>query len=262
VYLLNKKKYKMQKFVVIGIHRTGTTLLVTLLDSHPEITCMGEAFLDVDRYIGPEMPSFRRYLNRSFPDIQISPGMEKTVIYNFLDCLYNTAARAVGFKLMQSDFEAYPAILNFLQDRNIKIIHIHRKNLLKIYVSRLKARTSGIYDSRHPKYVKNEYLHRKTHVPVDTLKKRLDFLSMQFKALKRIILSLKVDFLTIKYEDLDRNREKEMQKILSFLYLDTTIQLNTPLQKVSHNRLEKRIENYGEVVEELENTEYSIFLDD
>ena len=44
-----RQNKKVQKFVIISTHRTGSTMLCDKLNSHPEITCNGELFLSKNR---------------------------------------------------------------------------------------------------------------------------------------------------------------------------------------------------------------------
>ena len=54
-----------RRFVILGTQRTGTILLMGLLDSHPEIACIGELFQHRADYVQHSVPRYRLYVASS-----------------------------------------------------------------------------------------------------------------------------------------------------------------------------------------------------
>jgi len=103
------------KFAIVGNRRTGTSHLVSLLDSHPEVACwdgeifdVGEAF-ESSLYEDPA--SFLR------------------------EIVFRVRAHAVGFKLLAPAMERVVDVWALLKESSIRIVHVRRANLLDVYIS-------------------------------------------------------------------------------------------------------------------------------
>ena len=106
--------HKYKKFVIVSDSRTGSTLLMQLLNSHPEIITLGEEFKDLNQLSCKE--SWRNIFRRRPKKINW-----------------------VGFKLFyfhprkSMDREVWDLIES---DKRIVIIHLTRQNILRSYVSK------------------------------------------------------------------------------------------------------------------------------
>ena len=103
------------RFAIVGNARTGSSHLVSLLDSHPDVACWdgeifneGEAF-DTSSYQDPQ--DFLR---------------EKVFKIN---------ARAVGFKLLWDQMNRLPNVWRMLKTLDIRLVHTYRENLLDSFIS-------------------------------------------------------------------------------------------------------------------------------
>jgi hypothetical protein len=245
-------------FVLFGIQRTGTTLLYTLLDNHPSIVCFGEILQDVDT---PCHPTFKTKRYKSYIDMSVRRRVldfvnRKYMIGKYLSNIASAQGYAAkGFKLMLDQAEKYPEVLDLLQQKRFKIIHIWRKNILKIYLSRVKAEQTGIYVSK--KIVDRSKIHLDDELLITNLN---NIKATQGKLLK-LIESLRLEYFNIQYENLLTNREKELEKIIEFLELDAKFNLTTYLKKINPDNLVDIIDNYYEIEEILQGTEYENYLD-
>jgi hypothetical protein len=113
------------EFVIFGRGRSGSTMLVEMLDGHPDIACLGEIL----RY---------RALAPLF----------------YLDnCLSGLAAPVRGFKLLSYQVRtscgpsARSRIRERLIDGGVKVLHIRRENLFGHAVSNIYAARRGAYHS-------------------------------------------------------------------------------------------------------------------
>lgn len=253
----------MIKFVVFGIQRTGTTLVASLLQSHPDIFSLGELFDDKEKISKRGIQTYKLHLKNFFPYINYSSGQSREIIYQYLDeIFFKEDFDAVGFKLMLNQAKLFPPVLYYLKENKFKIICVFRENLLKTCISRLRARRSGIYDSTQQIYDKTKCLEFKMNIPVEALLKELKSVTNQDREQKKIVPNLDLEFTTVTYEKLLESRREEMKKLLTFLGINTkNIELKTPLEKVSPSKLKNSVENYEEIVQAIRNTPYATYLE-
>jgi LPS sulfotransferase NodH len=228
-------------FVVLGTQRSGTTLLITLLDSHPEIFCAGEIFNTNPTKIHHDEFSYRNNKNKK--------------IYEFLDYFYkkNNKFKAVGFKLMLDQLKLHPDILNFIKNNNLKIISMERENTLKTYISHLIAKKTNIWASGSPV--------KQVRISIDTASIIAELDAIVQKKEENEKISSKFDCLKVTYENLTTNKEKTVRVILNFINVnDRFIELKTSQTKINSDELKDVIENYEEVYTVLKNTSYEKYL--
>ena len=229
------------RFVVVGVQRTGTTLIRTCLDSHPAIRCVGEAFkLSLLRgsYAGPEgyhayrAASLKRYL-RHWID-------RSSLVQNYLDELYGMSDhRAVGFKFMLSQRQPFPTVVPYLIGHGVRVIHVVRENVLKTLVSRLVARQRKRYHAKESVPVTRIVL------PCSDLVDQLQQISDQ-QQIWTSIFKDRVPYLRLAYESFLSNRRRETDALLQFLEVGFA-ELQTSLVKVNPDSLDTVLSNYDEV---------------
>ena len=252
----------MIKFVVFGLQRTGTTLVVTLLASHPRILSLGELFDDKEKIEGQVIPTYKLYLKQLSPAGDYTPAQHKGLIYRYLDNFFSKEDfKAVGFKLMLNQSQKYPVILDYLKENNIKLIYIFRENLLKTAISRLRAKETGIYNNMQPIFDSAGNAKTRLKIPVKSLFLALEYVARQNKDLENAITNCGLDYMTVFYEKLSQNRMAEAGKILKFLGIQEPVELNTKLQKVTPSELKDSVENYAEIRQALKDTPYACYLE-
>lgn len=106
--------------VIICMGRTGSTLLVELLDSHPDVEFRGELFRPGGEFLSRTDWTRREYLERG---------------------AYRTQAEIRGFKMPFDWIIRYPGIFDDLEDLGYRAILLHRRNLLSHFVS---AKLAGL----------------------------------------------------------------------------------------------------------------------
>jgi LPS sulfotransferase NodH len=227
-------------FVVLGTQRSGTTLLITLLDSHPDVFCADEIFKLNPSKIHHEEFSYRNYKDKK--------------IYEFLEYYFkiNNTFKAVGFKLMIDQLKVNPEILEFFKKNNMKIILVERENTLKIYVSHLIAQRTNIWAFGSPV--------KQTRISIDpgSIAAELDSINQKKEENRRI--SLEFDSLKVIYEKLIAKKEKTVMEILNFLNVNNKVELYSPLVKINTEELKDIIKNYKEIYGVLKNTKYEKYL--
>lgn len=122
------------RFVIVGMQRSGTTLLADSLDQHPEILCCRELF-DEDEKIRREDRFFWT------PEIPASRFLEQT--------LYGPSrAQATGFKLLHHQALTTDVWSYLANDRRIAVIHVVRANALESLASAATAWQTRVWNTR------------------------------------------------------------------------------------------------------------------
>jgi LPS sulfotransferase NodH len=227
-----------------------------LLDSHPEIACTGELFQHKADMVQHSVPRYRLHVTSSLKERIRYLVSQRSSIQSYLDDVFTTLdAPVMGFKLMLDQAVRFPAALDHLRAHDFKIVHIVRHNLLKTYISRIRARQTGVYLSTgSPEMVL-------LHVPVDSLVERLAELEKEQQALQSLLSRLNLESVTVSYESLaGQSRDSELKRILSFLSVDPEIRLEPRSTKITPDDLTQVIANYEEVATALNDTAYEHFL--
>jgi len=137
------------KFVILGYPRTGSNLLMTTLNKHPNVFCYGEIFNN------------KEVRDWDIPFVLRSPFELKRKNENPVEYVkgkifgeYPTDVKAVGFKLFYhharkgKEDEVWEYLRN---KKQIKIIHIVRKDLLRALVSHALAKETGKFVNKSGK---------------------------------------------------------------------------------------------------------------
>ena len=138
------------RFVLITTQRTGATFFRTCLESHPDVECPGTLFAQKTRlkYFSTDQQCsyYKKYRIRTFSNHVSHWINRRTLIHGCLNEAYGNECanrKAVGFKISYSNLERYPAIIDWLQEHDIKVLHWFRRNLVKRYVSHLTKEVRG-----------------------------------------------------------------------------------------------------------------------
>ncbi|PRY24947.1 LPS sulfotransferase NodH [Aliiruegeria haliotis] len=229
----------MTYFVILGLPRSGTTYLQTLLNSDPRIQCRGESFdpwqIDDD---GQKINDFDRLVARdanpaAFFDERLSLRKWGT----------KDALEAVGIKVL---FQHNPRLLSdILPSRpDLKLIFVHRANKLAQFASMRHTEITG------------EWTRTGAGQPAPKLKAHVHWLTSQCNELanKDFLLghwlqTLPNQLLTVEYRDMfapgfDR-------RVLEHLGLPPGAGLSSPLRKQGNNTVVERYENADEIADYL-----------
>lgn len=112
-----------ERFLLFGRGRSGSTLLVDLLGSHPQVSCLGEVL---------------RYRTRA-PTAYLERRLAAC------------ATRAAGAKVLSYQLEALhqprqiAEVRDWITRRGVRMIHMQRRNLLAHAISNLAARKTGVF---------------------------------------------------------------------------------------------------------------------
>ena len=242
----------MTKFVIAATQRTGSTMLVTLLDSHPRVLCLGESFKcsTGNTALHHQEKSYAVFRNKTMGNRLQHYLRRKTQVKGYLDRLYATTNfDAIGFKMMYNQSMQFPSLVPYLMSNNIRVIHISRDNPLEVLVSLQTARARRLFHSRE--HVKVEPV----VIPLVGLTKQLEKIR-QYNRKWTEVFSENHPYLKIDYNSFSLERDHHVERILDFLQLEQQ-KLSTPLVKINPADFSLAIKNYHQVKDYLINTEFA-----
>lgn len=225
------------KFIILAQGRAGSSLLVDLLNSHPQMHCDSEIL----RY---RIPFLKMFLN----------GRSKI-----------NSHKTYGFKLklnhlIDAQKITQPEIfLRDLQQAGWKIIYLERKNQLRRIISWYVAKERGDAEYRIDQGpLKLQQVVVDSNRLVQDLEQKEAASNMEKEVLKDI------PHLKICYEEDLLNEalhQTTLNRIFDFLNLDA-VPVGTELQKICADSLNHIIANYDEMAQVIGQTKYAHFLTD
>ena len=246
----------MVKFIILSTQRSGSTFFRKFIGSHPQIESHGEIF--ISRKWDSELRKDRYYQycnNNIFYKFFAYTGMHRMIVPSFLKSFYQNVSqmkKAKGFKLMYNQEKKFKILSTILKSDNILFIHFIRLNLLKLIVSREILRETNI--AHTVVKVPQKKIMLNTYKILEKLKKIETTIDLYRKYLKYS------NVIEVFYETFSENPLEESKKVLKYLDLDTNVNLNSNLKKISSNNLENVIKNYNEVKKVLFNTKYIKYI--
>ena len=242
-------------FVIAGLQRTGTTLIRDTLGKHKNIFTYGEVFIFnkgkfIKRKAGEKVPyNYRKFIEASTKRKFEHYFYNEKSLNNYLDDLYeNDQYSAIGFKLMLSQLKKFPKLKELLVERNIKVIHVTRENILKTLISRKLVRVRKVFHS------KVELPPLKVKLNTRKLIKRLEKIQHDNQEWKNIFS--KNPYVNVSYESFTNNKTKELENLFTFLDVNPDYTLTSDFKKINPNSVKDIIINYDEVCSCLKGTEY------
>ncbi|MCG9973014.1 sulfotransferase [Christiangramia crocea] len=225
-----------KKFVIISTARTGSTLLATLLNSHQNIICEGEIFKNLN-------------------------GKSCSKIWQEFFSKKPKKIHQVGFKLFyfhpyDEDKDVWNIINN---DKTITIIHLKRKNLLRIFLSQKIGLKTKLW---------TDNINRPNNLSLNTKKVTLDYHACigafeeieDYENITRLNFQ-RHNYLEVYYEDLIENRQLEINRILSSLNLPVDV-LTANNKQQNPEGLNELINNYSELKIKFENSKWEYLFEE
>ncbi len=198
---------------ILGVPRSGTTLLRMMIDSHPEIMCGPEAPWITNQQVGwaPSLRSLTLFLTRNeWGAVKAFKGVEQDLIYqlmaNFINEIMTTSAHSHG-KIQWAEktprnIIALPFLYRLFP--HAKFVHIHRDGRDVALSTIGKWKTIPVSD----KNVKNNYK--------NALKRWVDWNQKFGKDAQKVGLN----YISLRYEDLVTSPQEEIGKLLEFLQVE------------------------------------------
>ena len=237
---------QLKDFFILTAPRSGSTVLTRTLDRHPQIFCAGELFHPSEKIYHPEWhfpfigtKKKKGFSRKIFSVTNYIKGYISGV--SFIKKFYSTRnEKAIrGFKLMNGHTKDFPAVWNYLKDRDLKIIVLIRKNTFREALSSFRARKIGVFHSAED----SSLAEQKVNVDAALLKKRVD----ELEAINANILQLSQgkDHIVIAYEEFEE-WQTMLDKVFEFLAVEK-IEMQPELRKISAANWRNGVENYQQV---------------
>jgi LPS sulfotransferase NodH len=232
--LVGQRDYK--KFILLGRIRTGSNMLRSFLNSHPNIFVRPEIF----KTLGGR--DYRQILNGTF-------------------CRQPGRIKAVGFKLFYGhpyDDKSGRLWNELISKQELYIVHLKRRNILRAFLSQKIALKTNVWENTGTKRLQN--------IDSRMVKFTVAELREEFETIKRLEQKFDQRFgqhpiLVVYYEDLVSNPQEEFHRITDFL--------NLPFYppKTWHTRqnpetLPQLISNYEQLKKEFSGTEWEDFFEE
>ena len=232
------------RFVIFGQGRTGSQLLMDLLNSHPSVYCDSEIFHPY--YYGKVLLPYWHIISCSRQARKL-----RKQAYGF----------KVKFYQLENDQKINPnKMIHLLHKNGWKIIYLRRDNILRHSLSNLKADRDQVYHLQNATIDSGPKNKHKLQIDCAQL---LKYMKGHEKFLQREKEMLKdIPHLELVYEDdlLDAvDHQQTMNRVFQFLGIDSQY-VQTDYVRTSSYHLEDLIENYSEVESYLKNTDYYQYL--
>lgn len=230
----------MRRFVILAVPRTGSNLLCTLLNSHPQILCHHEVFNPQGVFTalgyrgdGLTLESLQQRDNDPL---------------GFLQRVWQTGLEdgCVGFKWTRGQNQ--DVLNNVVEDGSIKKIVLRRRNRIKTYVSELIAQETQQWEvySQHELALPRPRIHVDASQLNDHIAINQHFYAdLSTRLLRYSQPSLEVDFETL----FDPNIQS---RLLEFLAVTSPeLALTAASVKQNPTNLSETIANFDELADEL-----------
>jgi LPS sulfotransferase NodH len=254
-------RHDLTRFVLLSTQRSGSTWVIDMLDAHRAIAAYSEMFLADAR--GRPSWGGRKDLEffESFREQQGAAhgAQQAAVVDRYLDRLYavRPGLAAVGFKLMYGQAGDHPRILDYLAEHRGLVVHLRRRNLLDVVISRELAAARDLYHARQSDAVPPARLRLE---PLALLQE-LDDLEREGVGVTRRCRHLGLDTLEVAYEEL-RADTRRFADLLEFLGVDTdTTGLRSTLKRLNTRSHHEAVENYRQVKQVLAGTRFAAYLE-
>jgi len=257
-----KKNGRGVKFAVISYQRTGSTFFVSMLNGIDGVVCHSELFnrglktfgdCVFDPKLLPELNFFEKLTGRTKAEKLFR--FKKRDPLGFLNHVYSYRDAATGFKIFPGQDDS--VFNHILEERSIRKIILTRNNLLRSYVSRTIAHKTGIW-GRHKG---EEASLEKVSVDTERFLEYARRIKDRFGAIEAGLEAANQRYLKCTYEQITESYPA--REICTFL--DIPVPGTVPeISWIRQNpfALSDMIENYSEVKNALEGTEFQTFLAD
>ena len=247
-------------YMITGPARTGSTMLVQLLRSHPEICSHCELF-SPNKITGMtgiylqkshEQPDFIEWLSRERDRDPIK--------FLYKIALDSQGRKVVGFKLKHDELvlPEYTALRDEIAgDLDFRIIHLRRENLLRRFLSwhianHITHTTLAVGRQAIPEVPPVRLNPKKCQRDFETTEKREE----EFRE-----LFAKHRSFSISYEELANGNSDKVSALLSFLEV-TPRELTTTTKKLGNDDLRKAIANFDELRAHFAGGRFADFFED
>lgn len=241
-----------QPFIILGTARTGSTMLWSFLNSHPDILCLRGVYgstnkINFGKFYG-ELPE--EYHSSELVKLRNQRPIE--FLENYVWKEYSKPFKAVGFKyfydhgrhLLNKD----EVINYFLANGAIKFLHLKRDNLLATMFSYKRALAQQQWTKANTDFL--------TSITVQECN---DYFQQILESQKRFDELFTDRTLQVSYDNLLNATEQTLQEVLDFIGVKP-ISLKTETNKNRETILSDCITNYSELKTHFANSDYAKYF--
>jgi LPS sulfotransferase NodH len=233
------------RFVILAAPRTGSNLLCTLLNSHPDVLCHHELFNPNGIFYALE------YRDGSM-DLGSMEARDREPLA-FLQRVWEhpLGASCVGFKMTRGQNDAVMRAL--IGDPGVLKILLYRRNRLKTFVSEQLARQTDQWEV----YARDQLVTGapRLHIDVESFRAHCDLNERFYQDIEHALRSGRQRWIEVAYEDLLSGSEHV--RLLEFLGVGATrAKLTQCSIKQNDTDLRTHIENFQELELALEGSGY------
>jgi LPS sulfotransferase NodH len=243
------------RFLVTCPARTGSTMLVWFLQSHPNLCTHGEVLAPT----GPLNIYGVDYRFRPPLDEVLRRIRERDPVAFVRDVVWQAGERrAAGFKAKYEELllPEYAGVLGYIErERDVRVIHLWRENLLERYLSQyLAVNVYGLYN-----VVQGTDRPAERAVRLSPEECRADFERTERRRARFRAGLAEHPVLDMSYEELVGSTESVLARVQDFLGVEER-PLQTRSQKLRTRSLRETITNYEELADAFRETPYARFF--
>lgn len=271
------------RFIILSGPRTGSHMLAQALNSSPHIRCFREVFNGRLDFVDFSVDGYDNFNSR---DIVSRKGDPVRFLRERVFCRHPAETRAVGFKFLYEHHWDFPGLLDELvEDRDLMVLHLRRRNSVRMLVSLKIAEETGIWVKAESKVTKANLLKALRHplkavgrmrwnlqrpeqpkdrrqarvtITLDELFKFSVGTHLTGKQFDKLFREHQV--LPVFYEDLVDNREPAFAQVQSFLGVEPE-SLAVTLRRQNPEPLSELLGNYDELYAELKDSPVAWFME-
>jgi LPS sulfotransferase NodH len=223
---------RAKKFVIFGPGRSGSTLLVKLLNTNEDIYCDMEEL------------RFKRWFPEKYIESRSRSNVSSKPIYGF---------KVQHNHLALNELRNEKNFIDHLYNSEWKFIFLWRKNFFRQAISLALARQREVW------FVTEEE-HRKKNVDIDIdpFILLLDQIANSHQVYRTLLKN--VDFLELTYEDdlLNTNLQtKALAKIANFINAKEGFSVETDMKKTIGNNISEGVSNWSELLNSVRETRHA-----
>jgi len=261
MYLVGKKNKGIQKFIIFASQRTGSTLLVSSLNSHPEIRCHSELLNPKEPQVNfKKWGRFHRQINRVLRRLYhvIRNTIPKIFLNKIICYQIDKSIDWLGFKLFVDHMEnkKYKQALTRYLESTDHYIYLYRANKLAVLYSYIRATETKQWSSRNHTSINNNN-YDSFSIPIEVCQKYFARYEREEQTIKRYLSGK--SHLIVEYKELVQNYDHTMQRIQEYLRVTPEV-LSSRHEKLRTRPLHELIANYDELKEAFGDSKWSIFF--
>lgn len=250
---MNNVSNSYQKFIILTMPRSGSNYLSYLLHDHPNIISIGELFCIETLWGQPGKKNLNHnFLLKFFRNLFPILFLKKYIYHE-----YPNNIQAVGFRFFYHQVDRFKTVFKYLFSlKGIKIIHLKRMNLLDNLISLKLARKTRIWSSLVKPRKKIIKINLDYNECLEYFK-NATFIRNKYDGLLK-----NKSCIDVHYEQLIKNTQKEISKLLNFLNIPNIPKksLNCSLIKQNLYKPQEVVTNYKQLKNQFKNSQWSKFF--